>query len=144
MTPTPKAGVLIVDDEALEVDTMCRILVKAKRFEVFSAEDFDQASNVFTSCADRIDIALIDVALPGKNGVELAKQLLSLKPGLRVLFVSGHVGAEVIRFYGMEANDTHFLQKPFDAATLVKRVDETLRSDEPLHWAQHVTGGDTA
>ena len=40
--------------------------------------------------------------------VELAKELLRRKPALRILFISGHVGSEVIRFYGMRTSDQHF------------------------------------
>jgi predicted component of type VI protein secretion system len=64
--------------------------------------------------------------------VELAKHFLKTKPDIRVLFISGHVGASVIRFYGIDANDGHFLRKLFDSALLSRRVNEVLASWEPL------------
>ena len=52
------------------------------------------------------------------------------KSDLRVLFVSGHVGAEVCRFHGLEPSTLHFLGKPFKAADLLARVAQVLDSPE--------------
>ena len=65
---------------------------------------------------------MIDVALPGKNGYELARTLLDTEPNLKVVFMSGHAGAELSRFYGMPVTDVHFLVKPFQAVDLLQRV----------------------
>ena len=77
---------------------------------------------------------VVDVSLPGRNGVEIALELLKRKPSLRVLFVSGYVGAEVIRFYGVSTSDVHFLRKPFQTDEFVHRVEGVLKSSEPFRW----------
>ena len=127
-----KTGVLLVDDEETDLTAASRALESSGRFRVFTATDFNEAVEVFGRKADQIELAILDIALAGKNGVELAKVLLAQKPHLSVLFVSGHVGASVIRFYGINASDDHFLQKPFDEATLLRRVEQTMASPEPL------------
>jgi DNA-binding response OmpR family regulator len=71
------------------------------------------------------------VALPGRTGIELARDLLALSPQLPVLFISGQVGAEVFRYYGIDLTDEHFLAKPFTEKTLLRRVKKALTS-QPL------------
>jgi two-component system sensor histidine kinase EvgS len=124
---------LVVDDEPLDVQFQ-RDVLESAGLVVLDAENYDTALAVFEGHKDEIDLLLVDVSLPGKNGVELAKELLRRKPALRLLFVSGHVGSEVIRFYGMKTTDQHFLQKPFSDKILLARVEEVLRSPEPLPW----------
>jgi two-component system, cell cycle sensor histidine kinase and response regulator CckA len=126
-------GVLLVDDESADIDAMKRALETARRFNIFTASSYEEGLQVFSEHGNEVVLALLDVTLPGKNGVELAKALLKLNPDLRVIFVSGHVGASVIRFYGINAGDEHFLQKPFDGSILLKRVRQALESQQPLH-----------
>jgi two-component system cell cycle sensor histidine kinase/response regulator CckA len=90
---------------------------------------------IFGKKSADIELALLDVSLPGKTGIELAHALLRIKPDLKILFISGYVGAEVIRMHGMSLRDRHFLRKPFRADELVSRVHESLKSFEPLSWA---------
>jgi two-component system, cell cycle sensor histidine kinase and response regulator CckA len=123
---------MIVDDEPMDIRSMRNILEGTQEFDVVTANDYDEAVKLFERRGTEIQLALIDVALPGQNGVELAKRLLSSSPDLRVLFVSGHVGASVIRFYGINVSDEHFLQKPFDSARLLDRVRQALRSQGSL------------
>jgi len=130
--PTGAKGILVVDDESADINAMRRALETARQYTIFVASNYAEAADVFSIHGDAIVLALLDVTLPGKNGVELAKHLLEVKPSLRVVFVSGHVGASVIRFYGINAGDEHFLQKPFDGATLLRRVRRALESQKPL------------
>ena len=135
--------VLIVDDEALDAESMQSAL-ESVGFRVITANNPASARQRFLERAAEIDLLLIDVSLPGKNGVEVAKEFLRVRPDLRVLFDSGHVGAEVIRFYGLPATDRHFLQKPFDAQTLLDRVEEILASSEPVPFSKSAPeNGDT-
>jgi len=122
-----------VDDEAVDQQTIRHILESGGRFRVLTAENYDQALAAVADRWDELDLALLDVALPGKNGVELAKQLLSRRPDLPILFISGHVGASVIRFYGIDASERHFLQKPFEGQKLLERVQDLMSSGEPLN-----------
>jgi len=76
-----------------------------------------------------------DLALPGRNGYELARSLQALQPKLKVLFTSAHVGSELSRFYGVAAAGDHFLEKPFQPADLVMRVRDLLERAEPKSGA---------
>jgi DNA-binding response OmpR family regulator len=123
--------VLVVDDEPNDVETIRNPLEKAG-FLVFSANSVDAALQIFQHNARGFNIAVLDISMPERNGVDLYQELLTLNSDLKVLFVSGHVGAEIIRFYGLRATDRHFLQKPFDAAVLVARVREIIESPAQL------------
>jgi DNA-binding response OmpR family regulator len=127
------AGILLIDDEPIDIEAMRRIL-EPQGFTVWSGGNHDDAQQLFQEHSEAIDLLLVDVSLPGRSGVEIASDLLRRKPDLRVLFVSGYVGAEVIRFHGLPATDIHFLRKPFRADELVKRVSDVLKSNEPMRW----------
>ena len=123
--------VLVVDDELNDIEAIRAPLEKAG-FLVFSADSVGSALQVFQHNARGFDMAVLDISLPEKNGVDLYQELLALNSNLKVLFVSGHVGAEIIRFYGLRATDRHFLRKPFDSAVLVARVREIIQSPAQL------------
>jgi FixJ family two-component response regulator len=69
-----------------------------------------------------IGLLIADISLPGKTGIEVAMACLSLKPSLRVLFMSGWVGAEWLNYVGIPKGDPYFLPKSFRSSTLVRRV----------------------
>jgi DNA-binding response OmpR family regulator len=126
---------LIVDDERLDVEFLKRVLTGAG-FTVYGAASSDEAVRLFDFQNEEIDLLLVDVSLPGRNGVELAKELLKRKPNLRLLIASGHVGAEVIRFYGMQTTDRHFLQKPFTSTALLARTSEDHAIFDAWPWTE--------
>ena len=130
MTAGGKTAILVVDDEVSDLEKVRRILASEGNFAIRTAFDYREALEVFDDCSEEIDLALLDVALPGRNGVDLARHLLTLKPNLRVVFISGHAGASLMRMYGFDASNGHFLQKPFDAATLMRCVSKALASNE--------------
>ncbi len=68
---------------------------------------------------------MTDVIMPEMNGRELAKQVLSLYPDLKRLFMSGYT-ANVIAHRGVLEEGVHFLQKPFSMNDLAVRVRAAL------------------
>jgi two-component system cell cycle sensor histidine kinase/response regulator CckA len=123
--------ILAVDDEVSDLERMLEIL-QGQGYAVLAAGDFTQAVRVFRDSQDAIALLITDISLPGKNGCDLAKELLAIRPDLKVLFVSGHVGLEVCRFYGLAPSDLHFLRKPFELEEFLARVREVLSSNEPV------------
>jgi two-component SAPR family response regulator len=77
---------------------------------------------------DRIDMLVTDVVMPRMNGADLAKEVERVRPGLKILFISGHperAGA------GLDPTGvTNLLMKPFTADTLAARVKEMMSSDK--------------
>jgi DNA-binding NarL/FixJ family response regulator len=64
------------------------------------------------------------------NGSDLARQLLRARPGLRVLFLSGYADDAVFR-HGIINPASKFLQKPFTADALARKVREVLDGGDP-------------
>jgi len=127
--PVNTEAILLVDDEYDDRSTISTML-RQEGFTVLEAASYRQAAGIFDRQRQEIDLLLTDVSLPGENGCELAKALLRLKPDLKVLFVSGHTGAEVCRFYGIATSDKHFLRMPFSKATLMQAVQRVIVSTE--------------
>jgi len=119
--------ILVVDDEHVDRELIRHILHR-DGYNLLEASNYSQALETFLSHQGPIDMLVVDVALPGRNGCELAKQLLNLRPNLAILLVSGYVGGEVCKQYGIPADSLNFLTKPFVGNDLAERVRKILSS----------------
>jgi PAS domain S-box-containing protein len=131
--------VLVVEDDPHLRSLTLRILTSLG-YRTIEAENGPAACKELDS-ADRIDLLLTDIVLPnGMNGLELAKQTRSRRPGLKVLFMSGYPRDAASR-NGVLDSDMHLLSKPFAKAELGRLVRHVLdeRNSEvaPRNW----TGG---
>lgn len=123
--------ILIVDDEAAQRDLM-RGILQLEAYAVLEASDYDDALAVQQRHLGEIDLLLLDLSLPGGNGYDLSNALLVREPHLKVLFVSGHAGAELRKFFAVPVTDVHFLEKPFQPAELLEHVKSVLESADPF------------
>jgi CheY-like chemotaxis protein len=78
-------------------------------------------------CTERsqIDLLLTDVVMPGTSGKEVADRATELRPGLKVLFMSGYTD-EAIVHHGILDSHVEFIQKPFTPIAFAKKVREVL------------------
>jgi DNA-binding response OmpR family regulator len=120
--------ILVVDDEQSERQTIVDNL-RGAGYQVVEAENYEEAIAIADSTPG-ISFLVADIALPDGNGCALATALRQRIPKLAVLFVSGHVGSEACRYYGLEVSDLHFLRKPFPPQSLVKRVNRVVESGD--------------
>jgi two-component system cell cycle sensor histidine kinase/response regulator CckA len=97
-------------------------------FQVLQAGDGLEALRQVAQHAGKIDLLLTDVIMPGMNGKEVADQLAALRPGLKVLFMSGYSG-EVIAHHGVLEAGVAYLPKPFTPDMLSAKVREMLASE---------------
>src|SRR5690606_23784854 len=103
--------VLLVEDEKA-VRVLVRRVLDRMGYTVIEAEDGGKALAIMQERAEPIDLLLTDVIMPGTNGRELADQLQSALPGLKVLFMSGYTD-EAISQHGVLVAGVAFLEKPF-------------------------------
>jgi len=120
-TPQALGTILVVDDEAVALNFCCSAL-RRRGYQVFSASGGMQALPYFDTGRSAIDLALLDVMMPGLNGVELAKRISQLSPSTKIVFMSGHGPDEIKRLMGKEAATHRSMWKPFTAEVLVRMV----------------------
>ena len=123
-------SILVVDDEETDRSVILNTLQR-EGFRVIASETYEEALAAANSDAS-IFFLVADVALPDGNGCALALTLKQKFPKLKVLFVSGHVGSQACRYYGLDVTDTHFLRKPFSSAELIARVHAVIESSKPF------------
>jgi two-component system, cell cycle sensor histidine kinase and response regulator CckA len=122
--------ILVVDDE--ETDRLPIVnALRQEGYQILEADSYESALAVAKSHLG-ISFLVADVALPDGNGCALATAIRQIHPKMQVLFVSGHVGSEVCRYYGLDVSDSHFLRKPFEAPDLVARVKQVVKANAPF------------
>jgi PAS domain S-box-containing protein len=119
-----KHTLLLVEDEAQVRDSVRRLL-EFQGYTVIEASNGVDALRIYETNANGIDLVLTDLVMPEMGGNELVERLRASQPDLRVLFMSGYIDRIV---YGNGSNrpGTGFVEKPFTAETLVRRVRELL------------------
>ncbi|MGA2590701.1 MAG: chemotaxis protein CheB [Bryobacteraceae bacterium] len=117
--------VLLVEDEDM-VRLLARKVLEASGYMVLDARNGREGLALCEAHQGPIDLLLTDVVMPEIGGRELAEGALKLRPGLKVMFISGHT-QDVVLKEGV-AKGTPFLQKPFTPAGLAQKVRETLDS----------------
>jgi signal transduction histidine kinase/ActR/RegA family two-component response regulator len=113
--------ILVVEDEA-SIRSLAREILEGQGYAVLEAPGADEALRRAAEHAGPIHLLLTDVVMPGKSGVDLARDLLGLRPGLRVVYMSGYADRAV----QADAPGVAFVQKPFDPTLLARRVRATL------------------
>jgi PAS domain S-box-containing protein len=118
--------VLLVEDEE-SVRELVRLTLTSRGYKVLEAENGESGLRIAEACQEPIDILITDVVMPGIGGRELSKKLLSLRPDISVLYLSGYTEDAVVA-QGAPGPATAFLQKPFTLQNLAKKVREVLRA----------------
>jgi CheY-like chemotaxis protein len=114
---------LVEDDDAVRA-VAARILT-AQGYRVLETGDVDVARQLCADPKNAIDLLLTDVVMPVLNGPELARELASVRPDMRVLFMSGYAGGTTLREGFLDGKEA-FLEKPFSPVTLASKVREVL------------------
>jgi two-component system cell cycle sensor histidine kinase/response regulator CckA len=124
-SPRGSETVLLVEDESSVRDLANRLL-KQQGYRVLEAANGEEALRLAQeTVGERIHLLLTDVVLPQMSGKELADQLKTFRPDLKVLYTSGYTDFAVVH-HGVLNSGTHFLQKPFSLKTLSQKVREAL------------------
>jgi two-component system, cell cycle sensor histidine kinase and response regulator CckA len=92
---------------------------------VIGAADGYRARILCDQFQGEIDLLLSDVVMPGMSGREVAEQLRTLRPALKVLYTSGHAG-DVLDHHGLAGEGMPLLEKPFDRDRLLASVRSAL------------------
>jgi two-component system cell cycle sensor histidine kinase/response regulator CckA len=94
-------------------------------YTVIEAENGHMALELAAMHAGQIHLLMTDVVMPGISGRELAERTSQIRPGIKILYMSGYTDQAVVH-HGILETDAILLQKPFTAATLASKLREIL------------------
>jgi two-component system response regulator RegA len=117
-------SILLVDDTFVLRERLS-MAMQQRGFRVETAGNYDEAVEVFRTRPT--DLAVLDLRMPGKSGLELLRKLLQLKPDARVIMLSGF-GSIPASIDAVRAGAVNFLSKPADADDILSAF---VRGDEP-------------
>jgi two-component system phosphate regulon response regulator OmpR len=120
---SPKATILIVDDEPDLREVLEEYFV-AQGYTALSAESASAARAL--AAAHPVDLALLDIAMPGEDGLSLARHLRERYGKLAIIMLTA-AGTVVDRVVGLEIGADDYVSKPFDPRELLARVKSVLR-----------------
>ncbi len=116
--------VLLVEDEPA-IMKMSKIMLENLGYRVLAANTPGEAINYTSQHSGKIHLLITDVIMPEMNGRDLADQLHTLYPDIRVLFMSGYT-ADVIARQGVLDKNVHFIQKPFSKKDIAVKIRKVL------------------
>ena len=117
-------SILLVDDTFVLRDRLA-MAMQQRGFRVETAGNFDEAVAVFTSFPT--DLAVLDLRMPGRSGLELLRKLLQIKPATRIIMLSGF-GSIPASIDAIRAGAVNFLSKPADTDDILGAF---VRGEEP-------------
>jgi PAS domain S-box-containing protein len=118
--------ILVAEDDTLVRNLAVQILERAG-YEVMIARDGEEALDLFTRHADRIDLALLDMVMPKKNGNAIYERIRRRRPDLPVLFSSGYSFGALDA--DIETGDrVDRIQKPFEPDIMLRKTRDLLDS----------------
>ena len=122
-------NILVVDDEYFALELMKSALeAVAGRSTIYLCNDVDGA--IKTARAEKIDVAFLDIHMPGKDGIELARELKILHPKVNIVFATGF--SEYMKA-GIDLRMSGYIMKPVTPEA-VKTELENLRN--PIEWSE--------
>ena len=124
--PEPET-VLVVEDET-GIRALVRKILERQGYRVLDAPKADDAIRVCQEYKGEIRLVITDAVMPEMGGREMVEKLTELRPGLKVLYVSGYTDDPQI-YAAHLAQGSAFLQKPFTLGALLDKVREVLEAE---------------
>lgn len=119
---TEDTTVLVVDDEPGVLEVVVEFL-RLKGFRTIQAKGGAEALRLAGEFSGPIHLVLTDVQMPGMNGRELAERLRAQRPAIKVLFMSGYTGDDLL-LQGVRDAEVALLLKPFTSSELIGKIRE--------------------
>ena len=130
MSKDPLRGskILLVEDEEMVRELSFR-MIKTYGYNVIEAADSARALHFCKEYKKSIHLLLSDVVMPDMSGPKLAKDILSIHPETRVLYMSGYTDNAIVH-HGVLEPGTSFIQKPFTPNALARKIREVLDNEQ--------------
>jgi two-component system chemotaxis response regulator CheY len=127
------SNILLVDDDP-DIRSLTRTFLEHEGYGVFSSSDAERAAQIFRS-VPQIDLLVTDLYMPGRSGLELARELKALRSELPVLMISGGM-VDVAQERRLKDEGWSFLAKPFRLPELLSTVHRILAPLEARRWRE--------
>ena len=115
--------ILLAEDD----NDMRRFLVKALQNAGYDVASFDNGLSAYNRLREEpFEMLLTDIVMPELNGRELADRIKEMRPGIKVLYMSGFMTETILKYYGISIKGIPFLQKPFSREVLRRKIREVL------------------
>ena len=128
-TRTRGNGTLLIAEDDERVRRFLEKLLCGRGYTVLLAADGAEAIRKYHENRDVVDMLILDVVLPEKNGSEVHEHITADRPDMKALFISGHTD-DIITAAGLSDDNIQFLSKPLDAEELLAIVRANLAGDE--------------
>ena len=119
-------NILAIDDSAF-MRMMLEKILTSNGHMVWQAEDGQEALDILQRKS--VDLCLLDIAMPNKNGFDTLKEIKKIYPELKVVMLSARCQESYVRV-ALELGADGFIAKPFQPEGLVERIDRCLETEE--------------
>jgi two-component system cell cycle sensor histidine kinase/response regulator CckA len=130
--PPPSSGtetLLIVENEAA-IRNLLQMALRKNGYTVLAAESGHEALELVRVHAGPLDLLITDVMMPDMDGPELVRQLTTIRPETRTLFMSGYMD-DALGEHGILPANVNFIQKPFSPRVIAQKVRDILDGAPP-------------
>ena len=112
--------ILLVDDEEYIID-VGEMMLRGLGYTIITANCGKVALDIFSQQGDQIDLVVLDLVMPDMSGEAVFHEIRKIKPGIKVLFASGHYMVDQTRAL-LQSGSSDFLQKPFNLRQLSTKI----------------------
>jgi len=117
--------ILVVDDDPM-VMSLCQQMLNRGGYVVVAVSGGVEALSALKNTSSAVDLALLDVMMPGMNGIELANHIKRTHPGTKIVLMSGCGPREIEQL--ISPNSYPIIWKPFKTESLLRMIENALGS----------------
>lgn len=123
--------VLIVEDEET-LREVCRDMLDVFGYRTLLAASGEEAVQLVNQYGNQIDCVLLDLTMPGMNGVETYNAMRAIHPDLQIIITSGHDAENVLGDFP-DSGVADYMQKPYGMRKLHEKLQRLIQSCHPKH-----------
>jgi hypothetical protein len=121
-------SILVAEDDEI-IRNLTSSILREFGYTVIVAKDGNDAVSLYRENRDLIKLLLLDVIMPRKNGKDAYEEIRTIRPDVKVVFISGY-SADMISKEGILEEGTSFISKPVSPSELLRKVREVLDGKE--------------